>query len=72
MMNEYLMRVLATHRIDELMREAAAVRMAEWEGRGKARLASVLGGTRGLLRRLARSFSYPAGAPASWRDTSRA
>ena len=72
MMNEYLMRVLVTQRIDELRREAAAVRMVEREGHGRARLAAVLDGTRGLLRRLARSLSYPAGAPASWRDTSRA
>ena len=72
MMNEYLIHTLASQRIDELMRDAGAVRIAERDRHGKARRAAIISGARALLQRLARSFSYPAGAPASWRDTSRA
>lgn len=72
MINEYLMQVLAKDRIDELIREAGEVRIAGRDGHGKARLAAIMGGARTLLQRVARSFSYPAGAPASCRDTSRA
>ena len=72
MMNEYLMHTLAKQRIDELIREAAAVRIAERERHRSAWLGAIMGGARAFLRRAARSLSYPAGAPASWRDTSRA
>ena len=72
-MNEYLMNVMAKQRIYDAMREAATARIA-----GRARQAdgprrSVLASGRTLLQRAARALrAYPAGAPASWRDTSRA
>ena len=70
-MNEYLMQVMAKQRIYDAMREAATARIADRERHANPQPAGPT--TRALLRRAARAFgAYPAGAPASWRDTSRA
>jgi hypothetical protein len=72
-MNAYLMQVMAKQRIYDAMREAATARIA-----GRAPEPASPGGcavarAREALRRCARVLhGYPAGTPASWRDTSRA
>jgi hypothetical protein len=72
-MNEYLMQVMAKQRIYDAMRDAAIARIQERELQTKPLPAGFLTRARTLLRRAARAFrAYPAGAPASWRDTSRA
>ena len=72
-MNEYLMQVMANQRIYEAMREAATARIAERAAQATPPPVGRLTRVRTLLRRAARVFGvYPAGVPASWRDTSRA
>jgi hypothetical protein len=72
-MNEYLMQVMAKQQIYEAMREAAVARIAERERQATPRSVGRITRARTLLRRAARAFGvYPAGAPVSWRDTSRA
>jgi len=70
-MNEYLMQVMAKQRIYDAMREAAIARIADRERHANPQPTGPT--TRALLRRAARALgAYPAGAPANWRDTSRA
>jgi len=72
-MNEYLMQVMAKQRIYDAMREAATARIVERARQAGGPRRSVLASARTLLHRAGRAVrAYPAGAPASWRDTSRA
>jgi hypothetical protein len=72
-MNEYLMQVMVKQQIYDAIREAAVARIAERERQAKPQPVGRMTRARPLLRRAARAFgAYPAGAPASWRDTSRA
>ncbi len=73
-MNEYLMNIMAKQRIYEAMRDAATARIAKRAREADGERHGGLALARNLLRRAARAFhGYPAaGAPASWRDTSRA
>jgi hypothetical protein len=72
-MNEYLMNVMAKQRIYDAMHEAATARIAERARQASGPRRSILASARTLLQRAGRALrAYPAGAPASWRDTSRA
>ena len=72
-MNEYLMQVMAKQRIYDAMREAAVARIAERERQLTPQPLGRMTRARTLLCRVVRAFGvYLAGAPASWRDTSRA
>lgn len=72
-MNEYLMQAMTKQQIYEAMREAAVVRIAERGREATPQPVGRMARARALLRRVAGAVGvYPAGAPASWRDTSRA
>ena len=72
-MNEYLMNVMAKQRIYDAMRDAATARIAERARQAGEPRRSAVASARARLQRVARALRvYAAGAPASWRDTSRA
>jgi hypothetical protein len=72
-MNEYLMQVMAKQRIYDAMREAATARIASRAPEPASPRGCVVAYAREALRHYARALpGYPAAAPASWRDTSRA
>jgi DICT domain-containing protein len=72
-MNEYLMNVMAKQRIYDAIREAATARIAERARQADSGQRGVVSRLRDLLQRARRALlAYPAGVPASWRDTSRA